>query len=210
MTADVDTDHFGDLRPILADDLAAFVRARDRHRSLTVVRDVGDQDVVAAARQWWDAVRADPGRIDACGAMHRAGERWADGSRAGQLRGVLAVVRLDERGHRGVAGALDLLWSVRAKDARDFTRLVEFARTRVITSPSPPQAIGCRCDQVKPPTRAQLVGILRSVLAADPAQQPGRLDWATRKLRGWADAGVLDPTYVRNVIGQLTTASGGR
>lgn len=215
---DLDDDHYGDLRPILADDLAAFVRADDRHRSLTVVREVGERDVIAAARQWWDQVRADPGSVDACTAVRRAVDKWADGSRGGQLRGVLAVVRLDERGHRGVAAALDELWGVRAKDSRDFARLVEFARSQVITDPSPTAAIGCRCDGVTltpitmavAPTRAQLVGLLRSVLDADPAEQPGRLAWAVGKLTAWAAAGVLDPVYVRNVTAQLTDACGAR
>ena len=85
--------------------------------------------------------------------MRTVVERWADGSRDGQMRGALAVVRMDELGHRGMAAALDQLWSVRAKDGGDFRRLVEFARTRVITSPSAPADIGCRCDAPVAPAR---------------------------------------------------------
>ena len=142
-----DDDHFGDLRPILDGDLASFVAEQDRHRSLTVVREAGDRDLVAEGRRWLDKVRADAATVDACTAIRRAVERWADGSRDGQLRGVLAVVRLDERGHRGLAAALDELWQVRAKDGRDFWRLVEFARGRVLAAPSAPADMGCRCLQ---------------------------------------------------------------
>lgn len=142
-----DEDFYGDLRPILDDDMAAFVRDDDPHRSLTVVREAGDVDVIGETRRWMDKIRADAGDVDGCTAMRRAVERHADGSRDGQLRGALAVVRLDERGHRGLAAALDQLWQVRAKDGRDFRRLVEFARGRVVTSPSRPEEIGCLCGR---------------------------------------------------------------
>ncbi len=41
-TLDGEHDHYWDLRPIVNDDLAAFVRDEDRHRSMTVVREPGD------------------------------------------------------------------------------------------------------------------------------------------------------------------------
>lgn len=140
-----DTHWFGDLRPILDDDLARFVAEQDRHRSLTVVADPRDHDAEADTRRWLDALRADPATTDQCAAMVRAVERHADGSRDGMLRGALAVVRLDELGHAGVAAALDQLWSVRAKDRRDYDRVIAFARRRVVESPSPANRRGCRC-----------------------------------------------------------------
>ena len=133
---------------IVAEDLMPFVPVRARHGSMTVVREVGDRDLVAEGRRWLDQVRADAGQVDACRAMRRGVERWADGSREGQKRGAVALVRLDERGHRGLVAGLDELWSVRASDARDFWRLVEMARSVVLCSPSPPEAIGCQCDPV--------------------------------------------------------------
>lgn len=204
-------DHFGDLRPIIAGDLAAFVPAGDRHRSLTVVREVGDRDVAAEVRRWWETIRCAVADVEACAAIRGAVERWADGSRDGQLRGVLAVVRLDERGHRGLASGIDELWQVRARDPRDFRRLVEFARAAVVTNPSP-SGIGCRCDlpAATPPSRAQLIGIVRVVLDASRDDRPRLLAWAERRLRAYAMAGVLDPTYVENVRGRLRAMCGGR
>lgn len=149
MTA-AEQDFYGDLRPILDDDLAAFVAetgAGGKHSSMTVVREEGDVDVIAETRRWLDKLRADAGDVDGCKAMQRAVERWGDSSRDSQMRGILAVVRADERGHRGLAAALDQLWQVRGKDRRDFRRLVEWARGRVITSPSRPEDIGCDCDR---------------------------------------------------------------
>ena len=130
---------------LVAEDLARFVSPNDRHRSLTVVREHGERDLIAENRQWLDKIRGDAGNVATCTRMRRAVERWADGSRHSQLRGALAVVRADERGHRGLTTALDELWSVRARDARDFWRLVEWARSRVLATPSPPNEIGCRC-----------------------------------------------------------------
>jgi hypothetical protein len=140
-------DFFGDLRPILDDDLDRFVRAEDRHRSLTVVREAGDRDVIGETQRWLHAIRTQATDTTPCTAMRRAIERWADGSRESQLRGTLAVVRLDERGHDGIAAALDQLWSVRASDARDSRRIVEFARAQLIASPSLPADIGCHCPE---------------------------------------------------------------
>lgn len=141
-----DNDWYGDLRPILDDDLARFVAEKDRYRSLTVVNDPRDRDGEADTRRWLDRLRDDPATTDQCAAMRRAVERHADGSRDGQIRGALAVVRLDELGHAGVAGALDGLWSVRARDRRDFDRVLAFARRRVVDSPSPANRRGCRCS----------------------------------------------------------------
>jgi hypothetical protein len=140
-----DQDFYDDMRPILEDDLAAFVREEDRHRSLTVVREAGDRDVVAETKRWLDKLHVDSADVDACTAMRAALERWADGSRDGQLRGALALVRLDERGHHGLAAALDELWSVRTKDTHDFRRIVEFARNRVVAAPSAAEDMGCNC-----------------------------------------------------------------
>lgn len=129
---------------IVAEDLMPYVPVPARHRSLTVVRARGDRDLTAEGRQWLDQVRADAATVEACRAMRRAVEKWADGSRDGQMRGVLAVVRLDERGHRGLAAALDELFTVRAKDERDFWRLAEWARRQVLQAPAtPPNERGC-------------------------------------------------------------------
>ena len=143
-------DDFGDERFILADDLDSFVRAVDRHRSLTVVHEAGERDFIGEARQWWDGVRADSAAVEPCAAMQRTVDKWADGSRDGWKRGTIAIVRMDEKGHHGLAAALDQLWSVRAKDERDFRRLVEYARFRVLTKPTPPGGMGCRCEPAKP------------------------------------------------------------
>lgn len=143
-------DFYGDLRPILADDLAAFVRIEDRHKSLTVVREEGDQDLIGEARRRIDRIRADAAAVEACRAMRTIVDRYADGSRGSQLRGAIAAVRLDELGHRGLAAALDALLSVRAKDPRDFWRLVEFATRVVLSKPSRPEDIGCRCNDGRP------------------------------------------------------------
>jgi hypothetical protein len=142
---DVGGDHYGDLRPILADDLDRFVHEADRHRSLTVVREDGDRDEWAETRRWMDAVRADAATTEPCAAMRTVIDRWANGSRDGQLRGTFAAIRLDEQRHHGVAAAIDELWQVRASDARDFRRIVEFARAKVTAHPSTPENIGCRC-----------------------------------------------------------------
>jgi hypothetical protein len=218
-TLDGEHDHYWDLRPIVNDDLAAFVRDEDRHRSMTVVREPGDRDTAGETRRWMDQLRADTAAEQPCTAMQRIVEKWSDGSRDAQLRGVLAAARADEWGHRGLAAALDQLWSVRAKDARDFDRLVEFARRRVVTDPSPTDRIGCRCDverrvpgnhaSAQPPTRKMLIGLVRKVLVADDAERPQLLAWATAKLRGYATAGQLDAVYVGNVIDQLHRAAGG-
>lgn len=161
-------DFYGDMRPLVESDLDAFVRETDRHRSLTVVREDGDVDGIGEAKRWVEKLRADAGDTDACTAMRTVIERWADGSRHAQFNGVLGVVRMDERGHVGVAAALDELWSVRAKSPRDFRRMMEFARHLVSARPSPPDAMGCSCpDQLAlskiPRTRVE------DVLAAEQA-----------------------------------------
>ena len=60
-----------------------------------------------------------------------------------------------------------------------------------------------------PPTQAQLVGMLRRVLASDGDERIRLTRWATGKLCGYADAGQLDPVYVGNVVEQLRQAAGG-
>ena len=200
-------DHFGDLRPILDDDLARFVGERDRHRSLTVVTDPREADVEGEAKRWLDRLRTDPATTGQCTAMQRAVERHADGSRDGQLRGALAVVRLDELGHAGAAGALDELWGVRARDRRDYERVITFARRVVVASPSPPDRRGCCCGSAQlPPTRAVVTGVLRKVLTAPDAEQPQLLAWALGKLRSWSASGQLDPEHAHTLAAQLRDA----
>jgi hypothetical protein len=139
-------DFFGDLTPIVEDDLAAFVPVSEIGVSKTVIREIGERDTIAETRQWLRKLNADAGDVPPDFAMNRVLERWADGSREGQKMGVLALVRLDERGHRGLAAALDQLWQVRAKDPRDFRRLTEWARARVLVNPTPAGDRGCTCD----------------------------------------------------------------
>jgi putative DNA primase/helicase len=199
---DDEDDFFGDLRPILDDDLDSFVREQDRHRSLTVVREEGDRDIIGETRRWLDKLKADTSTVDTCTAMHRAVERWADGSRENQLRGALAVVRLDERGHHGLAAALDQLWRVRAKSSRDFQRIVEFAHGRVITNPAPPNKIGCRCPNASTvwPSPAQPLAVARQLLS-EKTSADGHL--LLRRWRGdfWSYSGpawhIIDPESLR-------------
>jgi hypothetical protein len=114
--------------------------------SKTVIREIGERDTIAETQQWLRKLNADAGDVPPDFAMTRVLERWADGSREGQKMGVLALVRLDERGHHGLAAALDQLWQVRAKDPRDFRRLTEWARARVLVNPTPAGERGCTCD----------------------------------------------------------------
>src|SRR6187200_2568035 len=48
---------------LVAEDLARFVPPNDRHRSLTVVREHGDRDLIAETRQWLDKIRGDAGNV---------------------------------------------------------------------------------------------------------------------------------------------------
>ena len=130
---------------VIAPDLAEFVRPPDQHRAMTVVREKDDTDVIGQAHRRVEQLKADAADIDCCTAMRASIERHADGSREGQKRGILAAVRLDERGHRGLAAALAELLSVRAKDPRDFWSLVTWANRIVLGKPSGAEDIGCRC-----------------------------------------------------------------
>ena len=138
-------DFFGDLRPILDDDLARFVRLEDRERSLTVLYHEGERDLVGEARRRRIALQRDAATVTTCDTMQLAVNRWADGSREGQRAGILAAVRFAERGHVGLASALDQLLGVRSKDPRDFWRLVEWAERIVLGKPTPDSAKGCSC-----------------------------------------------------------------
>jgi hypothetical protein len=172
MTGDEPDDDydFGDDSLILADDLASFVPVEARHKSMTVVLEPGARDMIAETRQWLDKIRAGGAGGDMCKAMRRAVDKCGDGSRAGQLSGVLMVVRYDERGCRGLAVALDELWSVRAKDDRDFRRMVESAREVVLAKPSP-AGVGCRCDGVKLPTITMGGPGMAAATSATPSDQ---------------------------------------
>jgi hypothetical protein len=169
-------DHFGDLRPILADDLAAFVREDDRDRSLTVVREPGDPDIEGQARRWVRQLRHADADIEACAAMQIIVDRHADGSREEQRAGIVAALRFDERGHAGLAAALDVLWSVRAKDARDFWRMVESGRRVVLAKPSPKTEYGCNCpgahDKIDRPPKAEKAPDQGE--SGEPAGEPAR------------------------------------
>lgn len=143
-------DFFGDLGTILADDLAAFIKVDDRHRSLTVVLEAGEPDREGEIRRFVDRLRADAADVELCAAMRTVLHRYTDGSRDAQRNGSLALGRLDEQGHRGLAAALDELWSVRAKDQRGYLRLVEGARRIVLDKPSPPDD-RCRCRPTPDP-----------------------------------------------------------
>lgn len=202
---------------IVAEDLMAFVPVPARHRSLTVVRDRGDRDLVAEGRQWLDRIRVDAADVDACAAMSHAVERWADGSREGQKKGAVALVRLDERGHRGLAAALDQLWSVRASDARDFWRLVEMARGVVLAQPTPPAGRGCRCEPVtddrrrtgyRSPTKRSLRGLVERVLTADEPERVRVLGWAARKLAEHVQAGALTVQAAAEIVTNTASAAG--
>ncbi|QJY46939.1 AAA family ATPase [Pseudonocardia broussonetiae] len=155
-----ENDHFGDLAPIVAGerdwryhadtldtDLGAFVRDADRMRSNTVVRELDDPDMTAETARWQLNLRSTAADVEPCAAMQRAVDKWADGSRAGQFSGALAVIRLDEREHRGLATAVDQLWQVRAKDERDFNRVLRDARKIVLSDPTPEDERGCDCDE---------------------------------------------------------------
>ena len=71
----------GDLE---ARDLKQFVPANDRHRSLTVVREISDPDILGESYRWMDKIHADAATTTPCDRMQAAVERHADGSRQGQ------------------------------------------------------------------------------------------------------------------------------
>lgn len=137
---------------------------------------------------------------------------------------VLRLLRLAERGHPGVPEALAVLRGVFAGAVTaDGSRTpasadAEFDRMRegangiglIEATPTPPGRRGCRCaTEQGPPSRAALTGIIRAVLNTTGDDRRRLLAWATRKLRGYAAAGQLDDTYVRNVVEQLHNAAGG-
>jgi hypothetical protein len=137
---------------------------------------------------------------------------------------VLRLLRLGERGHPGTGQALSALKArftnvvvedgsrTPASAAAEFSRMVDGDNGigLLLATPTDPERRGCHCTATpEPPTRAALLGMLRKVLNAPADQQPQLRAWATRKLRGWAAAGQLDPVYVTNVIDQLESVGGG-
>lgn len=138
-------------------------------------------------------------------------------------RHVLRLLRLGEQGHPGAAHGLAALRVrftrvVTADGSRtpasalaEFDRMLDGARGigLLAATPTDPARKGCRCrPDPGPPTRAAVVGVLRKVLTASDDQRPALLAWATRRLRGHAAAGHLDPVYVANVVEQLHQARG--
>jgi hypothetical protein len=145
VTPGEENDFLGDLRPILADDLASFVPKIQKGRGLRTAADPRDDYVGQEARRFVAEMKADAAETPKCTAMAVVIAERMTGDRGDQRAGVLAAVRFDERGHQGLGAALDELWSVRAKSPRDFWRLVEGAKEEVLDSPSPAAEKGCNC-----------------------------------------------------------------
>ncbi len=137
---------------------------------------------------------------------------------------VLRLLRCGEQGHTGTAAALTALSErfvrvVTADGSRtmasataEYDRMVsgDNGVGRLLATPTPLGRRGCRCaTEQGPPSRAALTGIIRAVLNTTGDDRRRLLAWATRKLRGYAAAGHLDDTYVRNVVEQLHNAAGG-
>ena len=139
-----DADWFGDLRPILDgwhgrsrdgnhvdDDLAAFVRAEDRGRSLTVVYEVGGADPTPAdlqgeARRIWNTMSIGE---DACPAVQRAAdsEHRADGKPLTEMAKLLKLVRLAEQGHHGAREAAEHWAGWCRRGMREQARMIAYA-----------------------------------------------------------------------------------
>lgn len=135
---------------------------------------------------------------------------------------VLRLLRLGERGHTGVPSALSALRTVFVQTVTaDGSRTpasasAEFDRMRdgangiglIEGTPTGPGKRGCRCGSSPAPTRAVITGILRAVLAAQGDRRPALLQWAVRKLQGYAAAGQLPDDHVQQLVEQLHAATG--
>jgi hypothetical protein len=177
-----------------ADDLAEFVPPDKIGADVNDGWDV-DGDREAETRRWVARIRRDAADVAMCSTMAAAVDRWSDGSREAAKNGTLAVVRFDERGHRGLPAALDALWSVRPDRGRerDFRRVTEWARELVAKRPSSEEDIypgGCLCDMWDAGTAvfdpAEIPGTIRSGVEkgmAEPYVLAGTEDAAPAALR---------------------------
>jgi len=190
-----DNDYFGDMSSIVAgyhgrdrdngfvdEDLAGFVPAKDRHRSLTSNEaDPTVVDLRGQARRMWDAMPDG----DACPAVARAlaSEQRADGTPITEMGKLKRLVRLAEQGHHGARDAGEEFaqqWRPKRDGAQ---RAIEYAIGYVIRDGLTPDADRGCCDNVQhamelnpgvvtPPTAATLPAGAPTTLPPTPAGTP--------------------------------------
>ena len=148
-------DDFGDLEELFPDELIPvdpkYAGRPLHHVWWNIPRD-------DAVRAWVTKLLSSTADEKMCEAMEWAVNKHAGrGGREGQLSGTELVIGRDHDGHRGLATAIDLLWSIRAKEARGFERMLEGARAKVLqNNRGRKPKLPCTCDQ---PKRAPLTAI---------------------------------------------------
>ncbi|MGQ0482904.1 MAG: bifunctional DNA primase/polymerase [Pseudonocardia sp.] len=118
---------------------------------------------------------------------------------------VLALLRIGEQGHPGVAESLDELAVTFEREVTEdgsrspgaaraeFARLIQGGIGLVLADPTPDQRRGCQhCGEIADPARlrAALIGVVRTVLTAAPSRRERLLRWAAGKVFGHVPAGL--------------------
>jgi hypothetical protein len=202
--SDASGDDFGDLEELFPDE-SIPVDPKYKGRDLTHAWfNIPIDDEIRAWVATLLSVHADG---EMCEAMRWAVDQHAKRlGREGQLSGTLLAIGRDYDGHRGLATAIDELWSIRAKERRGFVRMLEGARAKVLKNnrdDKRKRRTGCTCDRTAALGLNQWAGRSGRQDTAEPAAAStasaeqaveATLPALLAQLRTWQD--LPDPVYV--------------